>query len=105
MNWDKDKALESVGGDQELLDELIDLFVETTDTDISLIQQGLDTNDGVKAAEAAHSIKGSALALDFQEIREVSENIEKDSKSGLFTHTQENIQILTSLLNEVKALC
>ena len=105
MNWDKDKALESVGGDQELLDELIELFVDTMDADISLIQQGLDTSDSLKMAEAAHSIKGSALALDFQEIRKVSESIEKESKAELFTQMQDNIQTLTRLLDEVKASC
>lgn len=104
MEWNKAKTLESVGGDQELLDELIALFIDTMETDLSAIRVGLAEQDGVKASDAAHSIKGSALALDFDEIRVVAEKVEKECKKGDLDSTPQNIELLSVLLGEVKRL-
>lgn len=105
MKWDEAKMLESVGGDQELLDELLALFVDTMEIDLKVVRAGITEQDGLKSSEAAHSIKGAAMALDFEAISTVAEQIEKACKADNFSSVPQNIEQLSSLLEEVKKLC
>ncbi len=59
-----DRALANTGGDQELLDELVDTFLVETPRLIAAGQQAIEAGDIPALAAAAHSLKGSMLFLE-----------------------------------------
>ena len=52
--------LDRVGGDEELLHDLLGLFAEEAPTMLSAIEQAVAAQDSVAIANAAHALKGSA---------------------------------------------
>lgn len=57
--FDPSAALEQVGGDEELLYEMVELFIKTYHEDISQIEAAMREMDMEKLRRAAHRIKGS----------------------------------------------
>jgi len=57
--FELEKALEQVGGDRELLKEIIDIYCEEYPKQLLQIQQAMDKNDTVVIGEVAHTIKGA----------------------------------------------
>lgn len=59
--------------------ELIELFLETSASDLNQWQSGIDEGDGKKVMIAAHSIKGAAINLGLVEIYEVAKKTEMEA--------------------------
>ena len=57
--FDPSAALEQVGGDEELLYEMVELFIKTYHEDVSQIEAAMRGMDMEKLRRAAHRIKGS----------------------------------------------
>ncbi|MGL1932459.1 MAG: Hpt domain-containing protein [Desulfotalea sp.] len=83
MEWDRVQALESVDGDEELLNDIMCLFRDTMLADLGKIEIGIKRESCMAVLEAAHSIRGAALVLGLQEIVELAKSLEKESKSGI----------------------
>jgi HPt (histidine-containing phosphotransfer) domain-containing protein len=62
--------------------ELIELFLETSASDLNQWQSGIDEKDGKKVMVAAHSIKGAATNLGLVEIYEVAEKTEMEAREN-----------------------
>ena len=56
--WDKTAALKFLEGDQELLDELIQLFIENIPKSMTEMLNAQSRQDYAALAHAAHAIKG-----------------------------------------------
>jgi CheY-like chemotaxis protein len=56
---DKDAVLMRVGGDRDLLQEIVQLFVADSPSMVAGIRQALDAGDARKLYEAAHLLKGA----------------------------------------------
>ena len=56
---DKALALERLGGDEELLQEVATLFLEEYPVLLAEIRHGIDSHDAIQLERAAHSLKGS----------------------------------------------
>lgn len=56
---DKALALERLGGDEELLQEVATLFLEEYPVLLAEIRRGIDSQDAIQLERAAHSLKGS----------------------------------------------
>jgi two-component system, sensor histidine kinase and response regulator len=56
---DRDEVLERVAGDKELLNELIDLFIEDCPRLLAQVEQAIREQDPVRLEKAAHTLKGS----------------------------------------------
>ena len=82
LKWDKDFAEEQSGGDTELLVELIDLFRDSSISDLQKIKAGMAANDSEAVADAAHSIKGAAASLGVTGLQEVTYDLEKKGRAG-----------------------
>ena len=57
--FDRSFALEQVGGDENLLLDLIELFVNNAPGQLRRVGEGLDQGDCQSAARSAHLLKGS----------------------------------------------
>jgi len=82
---DFDKAMENLGGERELFEEVLELFVQT----IPQIRQDLETaiasKDASRLRLVAHGLKGSAANVCAESARQVAEQIEGMAKREDFT--------------------
>ncbi|TKB27691.1 Hpt domain-containing protein [Desulfopila sp. IMCC35006] len=104
LKWNKKYALEQAGDDAELLEELLEIFKDSFQSDLRLLEQGLAENSAGKIMAAAHSIKGAAASLGILGIHELAMQIEDDSRGGGVDLARENIAVLQALLQELKRL-
>lgn len=84
MKWDKEQALLSVDGDVELLEDILLLFIDTYNADVARIEIAFKMQNWTAVAEAAHSIKGAAVAMGFTDLKRCAEQMEGDVKSGCY---------------------
>lgn len=104
LKWDKEFALEQAADDAELLEELLEIFKESLQSDLQLIKQGITEESATKIMGAAHSIKGAAASLGILGIQEIATEVEEDSRAGGVDIGREKIEVLQSLLAELHAL-
>jgi len=60
---DYSSALERIGGDRELLEELLELYVQDFQEKYSLLQKAINQKDYNQIREVGHSLKGSSANL------------------------------------------
>jgi HPt (histidine-containing phosphotransfer) domain-containing protein len=80
--WNKEFAMGQVDNDEELLQELIMIFKDSSASDIAILTQAVENDDPVAARGASHSIKGAAASLGLEAIRDVAFLMEKDCREG-----------------------
>ncbi|MGC2111829.1 MAG: Hpt domain-containing protein [Candidatus Korobacteraceae bacterium] len=61
--WDRSTAVQRLGGDEALLEELIQIFFEDYSRLAERLSQGLSQGDLAAVREAAHTLKGSLAYL------------------------------------------
>lgn len=93
--FDRQGALERVAGDEELLDELLELFIEEAQTQLDRIEQHLDARDAEAAGREAHSLKGSAANLSMELLRAKAYEVETAGKNG-------DVELARGLLAELR---
>lgn len=104
LRWNKDFALEQAADDEELLQELIEIFKESSASDLASLQQSIEKGDAVMARSHSHSIKGAAASLGMDGIRELTELIESDCREGSLTVAVEVLPQLEKLLGLLQEL-
>jgi two-component system sensor histidine kinase/response regulator len=57
--FDKTKAIENLGGDMDLLKEIIEIFLDDFPNQMKQIREGILAGDAEAVEHAAHSLKGS----------------------------------------------
>lgn len=98
LKWNKEFALEQAADDHELLQELIEIFKDSSSSDLANLKRGLAAGDVDVGRGSAHSIKGAAASLGFDSIREVTEAIEADCRDGSLAVATAQLARLEELL-------
>jgi HPt (histidine-containing phosphotransfer) domain-containing protein len=104
LKWNKAFALEQAADDEELLQELIVIFKESSAADLDSLQQSIEKGDTAMARSHSHSIKGAAASLGMDGIRELTELMESDCREGSLTVTIEALPRLEKLLGLLQEL-
>ena len=81
--------------------ELIELFLDTSTSDLNHLQSAVEKGEGLNAVKAAHSIKGAAANLGMTELYELAKRIEIAAQRNQFDRTPEWILTLRRLLDQV----
>ncbi|MDO9042024.1 MAG: Hpt domain-containing protein [Desulfocapsaceae bacterium] len=102
--WNKEFAMGQVDNDEELLQELIAIFKDSSISDMAILTQAVEKGDPVEARGASHSIKGAAASLGLEAIRDVAMVIEKDCREGSLTVAREKLSNLETLLAQMREL-
>ncbi len=92
----------NLGLEPEEFTELVELFVETADDDLSKLNAALEANDVKQASDAAHSLKGSSGNLGFMEISEVARVVEEKARGGAIDGLEDSISQLNEKLDVVR---
>jgi HPt (histidine-containing phosphotransfer) domain-containing protein len=80
--WNRSAALESVGGDEGLLSEVIQAFLLESPKLVAQIEQALLLGDARELELAAHSLRGGLGYLGAPEISEALRELEDAGRSG-----------------------
>ena len=80
---------------------LMKLFLETSVSDLTVLQSAHQRREAPKVAMAAHSIKGAAVNLGLTEIVELAWAIESDARGNRLHRTQEWVQRLRERLDQI----
>jgi HPt (histidine-containing phosphotransfer) domain-containing protein len=81
--------------------EMVNLFLETTTSDLGKLQSSIEEKDTQKVAETAHSIKGAAANLGFEEMYEVAKRIEKKARENDLNEVVEAIATIREKLDRI----
>ncbi len=96
--WNREFALEQTAGDEELLDELLALFKDSSAQDFDQLCQAADTGDAGGVIAAAHSIKGAAASLGIEGVRLLALEMETAAREGSVTCAVEKKTEMSELL-------
>ncbi|QDU73629.1 Signal transduction histidine-protein kinase BarA [Bremerella volcania] len=104
------RALENVGGSEEILDEMIDLFTTECPKQLNDIQAAFASGDNEKFIRSAHTLKGSVSLFAADAATAAARRIEfmgRDNELGDFQDAwddlKQNINELMSALADTKA--
>ncbi|MCK5509132.1 MAG: Hpt domain-containing protein [Desulfobacterales bacterium] len=67
---------ENLGLEEDEFREIVELFLEISDTDLHKLRSAIDQEDTQQVVEAVHSIKGASGNLGFMAISEKAKDVE-----------------------------
>ena len=81
-HWNRSAALEIVGGDESLLNEMVQLFLVESPKLVAQMEQALVRNDPRLLELAAHCLKGELRYLAVPEAGEAADKLEAAGRTG-----------------------
>ncbi|MEN9355358.1 MAG: hypothetical protein RL318_2683 [Fibrobacterota bacterium] len=93
---DRESALERLEGDEELLNEIIDIFLEDAPRLFLALKQSRVDRDQKSTERQAHSLKGASANVGAVMLQEISSRAESAVRDGDWT-------VLEGLLPEMEA--
>ncbi|HKV06253.1 MAG TPA: response regulator [Candidatus Acidoferrales bacterium] len=102
-------ALERVGGDRELFEEILQLFAAECPKSVAEIRQAWNARDAHLLEGLAHTMKGAAASVSAHRVSEAAAELEKYARAGDLGNSGELIEHLSDeverLLPEIETLC
>lgn len=93
--------MEAVGGDHDLLLELVDAFVKDSPLQLASLRDAIRDGDLPTARRAAHTLKGNSRYFGANSLVEVALALEEQARQGTLTNTQELLEKLTGMLENL----
>ena len=88
---------EITDGDSELLDSLLNEFLNTTENDMKELKAHIENGSGDKVSSLAHCIKGSSMIVGAEKLTQLTQNLETAGQ-------QLNTEVFHSLFSEIEAV-
>ena len=101
--FDRDRLHQISHGNEELEQELLQIFVEDTEAYLEELKQGLSVNDVVKVSRQAHTIKGASGNVGVTSMQEVAAELERQARMESLEDAPELVAELEELLDAVRA--
>ena len=99
--FDLDDALDKVGGDREILEEILIVFSETYPDQLNELKNAIDSGDAPIVERAAHTLKGSVATFSAKKAFETAFRLETMGRDG---ELQEAAAVYSTLEQEVEEL-
>ena len=96
-----EKLAERLGLDVEDIRELLELYVETTTTDLAQLKGAIETKDADLTHAKAHSIKGSSGNLGFDEMYNLAKEIDDLARVNSLDGLEDMAQVLQEKFNSL----
>ena len=103
--FDRDSLKARVGGNEQVLESIVQLFLNETPKQLKELKNALKENDMKKATNIAHSIKGSAGNFGASNLKDIAYKIEKLSRdhhiekaNGVFKQLESAYETLTKYM-------
>lgn len=94
-------AAESLGLNEEEFSEIVELFIDTAESDIDSLREGFKSGDTERAANAAHSLKGASGTLGFMDIYEIAKKAEEHAKNNDLDQLADSVAELDACFKEL----
>lgn len=95
-------ALERLGGDEELLQELAQLFLEEYPALIDKIRSAIDSQDAHGLERAAHSLKGSVGNFGAERAHRAALDLEMIGRAGNLASAPESFAKLQATMDDLQ---
>lgn len=92
-------ALRWLGGDQQLLRELVGIFVDDGPKRLEALRAAMAAADAQQLEQIAHSLKGSAAILGAVRLQESARALEEAARNGF---ADNNAHLVPELVHEVE---
>ncbi len=86
-------------GNPELVNDLVSLFISTTETSLTALQRGIEQADAESCGKEAHALKGAAASVMASAIQEGTARIEACVKNGDFAAAAVELAALQQTFN------
>lgn len=100
--FDKTKALENLGGDMDLLKEIIEIFLDDFPNQMKQIREGILEGDAEAVEHAAHSLKGSVANFAAKRAYDAAYRLEVLGREGNLGEANEALVNLEKEIEEMK---
>lgn len=99
------EALDQMGGDGDLLKEVIDIFFETAPDQFQEMEDALDDEDMSRLQTVAHGLKGSAASIGAIGFSTIARELEAQARTGEGDNPRVILVRLRESLKELAAAC
>ena len=96
-----EKLAKRLGLDVEDIQELFELYVETTTSDLAELKGAIEAKNTQLAHAKAHSIKGASGNLGLDEMYELAKDIDDHARVNSLDGLNEMIQVLEEIFNSL----
>ena len=96
-----EKLAERLGLDVEDIRELIELYMETTTSDLAQLKGAIETKDAELAHAKAHSIKGASGNLGLDEMYELAKEIDDRTRVNSLNGLEKMVQVFQKKFNSL----
>jgi two-component system, sensor histidine kinase and response regulator len=100
--FNRELALERVGGDVELLDEIVVLFLGEYPGLLEQIQSAINAGDAKELFRSAHTLKGSLSALGAEAAQKQAMELEMSGRHAELSDTSTMLADLEHLLQQLR---
>lgn len=99
--FDREAALARVGDDEELLTELIKIFLDDYPNSMSAIDEAVAKHDPSRLERAAHTLKGAVANFGADAVVKEAYELEQQGRSGDLSHATENLTRLHETIRQL----
>jgi CheY-like chemotaxis protein len=99
-----DEQANSLGLEKDEFIELVEVFLETTESDLNRMKSAISSGNAREVEEAAHSIKGAAGSLGFHHAQGLAKRIEMDAKKQILDGSLKNADGIKTELAAISVL-
>ena len=82
QHWDRAGILENLGGDETLLEAVLDIFLESAPEHLAALRTAIGTADAPTIEKTAHSLKGELGYLEVPELFQMARELEESGRNG-----------------------
>ena len=93
-SWDKSEALDRIGGDEQLLQELCQIFLEESPKLLQKLHQAVAAGDADGVMRAAHSLKGESSYLGAGGTSQAARQLEEMGRGNDLSRASETLGVL-----------
>ncbi|HXP44532.1 MAG TPA: response regulator [Candidatus Acidoferrales bacterium] len=93
-SWNKVEALDRIGGDEELLREVCEIFLEESPKLLKKLQQAVAAGDADGVVRAAHSLKGESSYLSAGGTSRAARQLEEMGHNKDLSHARDTLAVL-----------
>lgn len=80
--WNREEALDRIGGDETLLQELCEIFLSGYPRLLGSLRKAIDLSDALALQRAAHSLKGELSYLSAPQATHIARSMEDMGREG-----------------------
>ena len=99
-----EKIMTELGFGENEVRELIDIFLESSRSDLDLLENAVRDKHTAGIALYAHSIRGAASNMGLTEVMMAAEDIEMKARSGIFEAGLKTVNSLRTMVERAAAV-